>query len=589
MQKKCSSITLRKNLLVSVIKKIGNSCLLLALIPIFGAHCPEKIELIVTDLDGRTVKAIGVGQKVNLKVKITGDMAYDTIAVPGIEQFNFEPRGTYKTVYSVNGVTTRSVDHNFVIVPHKEGTFVLGPLEICTTGKTVQSNMVKLVVKKNLPHSSKREDVFLEFFPEKPQIYAGEKCLLTIRLSSCKEIELLEVKLPEFDKSIHASNPQKGIQGKKTLHDKEYVFYEWNVDVVAHMPGQWPISQAQALCALTKDDMFSHARRLGAALIQFGFCNEQKRFYSQPFVLDVLPLPPTTQKVHAVGAFDGFVCSIDNNLIEEGGAALLKLTIRGNGDLEAIKKIDLDLPEGLKFYESKTESKVDSKMFEYVIQALKAGEYTIPAQKFNFFNPSIGYYDSLTTEPITIIVKEKSLGSVQIQQQGHQEGSVADAANEHVLSINENGPWHVVSKRYIPWRYFFVLCCMGILWIVGVIVIRYKKIHQEKRNMILRKKKAFVLARKRLLAAQHSNDSKKIYDIFIQALADYTLTTPGNISESTIHKLVGRVLLEPQMVNQWERFYYDISSISFGLGAERETAELFKRAYVWIEQLEALL
>ncbi len=121
----------------------------------------DSIEIQLTDLNGTSIKHIGVGQSALIKVRITGSLD-SSVSIPGLEHFYHEQRGSYKTMYSVNGKQTKTIDHEYFIRAQSTGIFKVGPVEI----DGIKSNILIIRVKPYVARNrNSKDEVILECVP----------------------------------------------------------------------------------------------------------------------------------------------------------------------------------------------------------------------------------------------------------------------------------------------------------------------------------------------------------------------------------------------------------------------------------------
>lgn len=568
--------------------KIGKFLILAFCFFLIPIQAQDKIELFLTDANGRQTRTIALGQTLHFKIKCTNasiDIA--TLMVPGMEYFASEPRGAYKTVYSVNGTTSYSIEQMYALHAKKLGSFTLGPVQYTdSNGVTLTSNKIDVVCKKGIKATNNKDDIFVECIFEKTIAYPGEPLQVTIRVNTCKDMQILELALPELDKDIFSlSALAKGDDGKKVINGKEYMYYEWQTTLIAKKAGEYIIPPVTMLCQTN--------RQIGnligaAALLHFGFGLEQKKIYGHGTIVEILPLPDYHKPVDAVGIFDELSMQVHQEQIPCGQGTVLTIKISGEGDLEAVKVPKVSVEQGLCCYESAATINNKSKIFEYVLQAVQPGTWTINCAEFVYFNPATKTFNILQAEPLQVNVQANNSLPAVVDKQTDQHNSNQDINEDQLFPINESGPWHADYKPR-TWRWFLFISIIGIFYLLYTVARALYGIYSNNRQDITRHKLAFKIAKQRLQQAEKENNTAFIYDIFITLFADYCLLPKANVTQEKIETLLQESAYTKDEIEQWQRFYYEISSGSFAGHSSAHSTALFKRAFILLDQLRARL
>ena len=108
------------------------------------------------------------------------------------------------------------------------------------------------------------------------------------------------------------------------------------------------------------------------------------------------------------------VANIETKNITAQDAAILKLTVKGDGNLPVVNAPSIQWPSGLESYDASTNAKEDidktvaplsgSKSFEYSFTPKEAGNYTIPAVQFSYFDPVSSSYKTVGTQSMSFSV-----------------------------------------------------------------------------------------------------------------------------------------------------------------------------------------
>ncbi|MBS1771744.1 MAG: protein BatD [Bacteroidetes bacterium] len=247
---------------------------------------------------------------------------------------------------------------------------------------------------------------------------------------------------------------------------------------------------------------------------------------SIPVKITVTPLPENGKPDDFGGAVGNFTVTsnIDKTNLSTDDVANLKLTISGSGNLKLIEAPKLNLPNGLSYLDpaiidtitGRTTTISGSKIITYPITPNTAGEYTIPAMPFTFFNPQTGQYVTLNTQPFKINVKQGK-GNSSANSRNTQ------LAKTELQPIN-TAPLPELIYETKPLIYsagYWSLYALPLTAFLGLIVWRRREDELSKDIVGLKNKRANKVALKRLATAQKmlaENNRKVFYDEISKAI-----------------------------------------------------------------------
>jgi hypothetical protein len=226
---------------------------------------------------------------------------------------------------------------------------------------------------------------------------------------------------------------------------------------------------------------------------------------SSPVRITVTSLPEEGKPAdygNAVGNFS-IASKIDRTELTTDDVANLKLTITGSGNLKLIEAPKLHLPNGLDSYDpqitdtitGRTTTITGSKIINYAIAPNTAGDYVIPAIPFSYYNPQTGKYATLTTQPVTIHVKQGK-GSKNDIAKGTSLVDIHNIDKRPLKNVTLN------SKPILFTVGYWSMYALPFLLFMGVAVWKRKEEEDLKDTVQLRNKRANKVALKRLVTAQ---------------------------------------------------------------------------------------
>jgi len=135
---------------------------------------------------------------------------------------------------------------------------------------------------------------------------------------------------------------------------------------------------------------------------------------SKPVAVTVKPLPTEKRPENFNGAVGQFAiqASVDKKNISAEDAAVLKLTVKGSGNLSVVNAPPVQWPAGVETYAGTTKEEINktiaplsgSKTFEFNFIPSGPGKYTIPSITFPYFDPASASYKTTSTASFDIDV-----------------------------------------------------------------------------------------------------------------------------------------------------------------------------------------
>lgn len=135
---------------------------------------------------------------------------------------------------------------------------------------------------------------------------------------------------------------------------------------------------------------------------------------SKPVAISVKALPEADKPSDFNGAVGHFniQSSIENKNLTAEDAAVLKLTVKGSGNLPVVNAPAVSWPSGIENYDASVKEDIDkttaplsgTKTFEYAFIPKQKGKYNIPAVSFSYFDPASASYKTVQSQPVDLSV-----------------------------------------------------------------------------------------------------------------------------------------------------------------------------------------
>ena len=258
-----------------------------------------------------------------------------------------------------------------------------------------------------------RENYFVEAEVDDVMPYLGQQVRYTVRFYVAYSTDKIPgYSAPKFSGFMNHTQPSRR-QYSETVDDHSYTVYEVSTVLYPTMAGDLSIGPGTMTVPEESCIDWPSARNCPGAFLPLTERGETVQFdYDTPTIeLAVRPLP-----VHAPQSFTGAVgrfrirASVDRAQVEIGDPVTLTATITGEGNLAALP--DLSWPQmrgwrSMSGARKGTISVVDgiltgSKTFERILIPERPGSYTIPSIHYSFFDPQLGAYTTVSTDPIEL-------------------------------------------------------------------------------------------------------------------------------------------------------------------------------------------
>jgi len=136
------------------------------------------------------------------------------------------------------------------------------------------------------------------------------------------------------------------------------------------------------------------------------------RIRSQPISLRVMPLPEAGKPLGFSGSVGRYTLAarLDTSTTRTERGAVLTLTLRGPAGMQLVPTPKLQLPAGIQAFDPQVRDSVlpdgsGVKTVRYALATPQSGRYTIPPQRFYFFDPARAAYDSVRTAALPLDVQ----------------------------------------------------------------------------------------------------------------------------------------------------------------------------------------
>ena len=515
-------------------------------------------------LTAQAPKAVVVGERFRITYKVNTRDAKEFRApdMKSIEILTGPATSTASSTTIINGKVENSttITYTYTAVATEEGDVELDGATIKAGGKQITSNKLTIKVlppdqasaqqtgtsgQTNSRQSSGQtssdvsaDDLFMLATVDKTTVYEQEALLLTFKIYKLPSVDLQSMsnKMPDL-KNFHVQEvelPQQKEFNLEHYNGRNYQTMVWSQYVlfpqhsgeleIPATPFEGVIAQRVENNSGDIFDMFFNSSR---------FVEVKKDLTSRSIKVNVKPLPQGKTGAFYGGVGDFNISStISGTDVTANDAVTLRIILSGTGNLKLVKTPEVKFPQDFDIYDPKVENKytikggrqTGNKVYEYLVIPRHAGQYTIPAVEFQYFDPKSGSYKTVKTDEYTLNVAKGQGG-------GESQGSVSYVNKEDLKFVGQDVRFHATPVKLksdgtqFYGSYLFWLClALPLVILLIVVAISAKRIADNANIAKVRVKKASSVATKRLKAARKfmkENRKDQFYDEMMRALLGY--------------------------------------------------------------------
>ncbi|MBR0362705.1 MAG: protein BatD [Alistipes sp.] len=493
-----------------------------------------------------------LGRPFNVAFTIDAEPEQNSFKAPEFEE-NFDvvagpSTSVGRSMQFINGKQSSSYNYTitYALMPRESGTFTIGSASVKVDGKTYTTRpmLVEVIAEKQgagvkTPNTSPegsigRDDILLRLKVSDTELYKGESLRASLVLYTRVTVENIEsLTMPPFDGFWSQELSFDNAPSREEYNGRVYETYKITELLLSPQEsGKIVIPEAvmDVVAQVVVQDRRNYDPIFGGRQVY----RVSRELKSAPVTINVKEFPAGAPQSFngAVGNFS-LRSTMPAAEIDANSADQIELTISGTGNLKFITAPRITLPESFEVYDTKVVDNckitatgtTGSLTYTYPFVARSAGAFTIPRIEFSFFNPDTQAYETLATEPFTLVVKD--------------DGSIAASAPA-TSNYNYGGPMRQLDRdiRFIhtgklPKRaaaafiltplYWLAVVAMVALFILIYAVLR-KRIRERSNTVARRMRHADKMAVQRLrMAERYMNEANRhaFYEEMLRAMWGY--------------------------------------------------------------------
>jgi len=584
-------------------------------------------------------QAVVVGERFRITYKVDSRDSKEFRA-PDMKSLNVlagPSTSTSSSTQIINGQISSSytMTYTYVVVATQEGDVELDGATITAGGKQITSN--RLTIKVLPPDqtsqqqqgsrqgqgssqsanqrtsgqtstASSADELFMLATVDKTTVYEQEALLLTFKIYKLPSVDLrtMSNKMPDL-KNCHVQEvelPQQKEFNLEHYNGRNYQTMVWSQYVlfpqhsgeleIPATPFEGVVAQRVENRSNDVFDMFFNSSR---------YVEVKKDLTTRSIKINVKPLPQGKSSAFYGGVGDFTISSsISSTDVTANDAVTVRVILSGTGNLKLVKTPEIKFPQDFDIYDPKVENKytikggrqTGNKVYEYLVIPRHAGQYTIPALEFQYFDPKSASYKTVKTDEYTLNVAKGQGG-------GESQTSVSYVNKEDLKYVGQDVRFHATpvalksdSTQFFGSLLFWLLLVLPLVILLALVVISRKRIADNANIAKVRVKKASSVASKRLKVARKlmkENRKNEFYDEMMRALLGYfgdKLSIPvAELSKDNIQSELKRRAVAEEPVKQVVALLDDCEFARFAPGDDTGRMDrIYEQAVGVIGQIE---
>lgn len=400
--------------------------------------------------------AMTLGEQVTLSLKFEGAQA-DAPEIPPVAGLQISYVGPSSAFSFINGRTTSSVTHTYVVTAQRAGEFVIPSVTAQVEGQNLRTGPLKLVVTKVAAPTAAdvnagNEPAFMKLVLPKNKVYLGEPLVARVELYLRDDVQnfgnfqMTGASADGFNGGKLSELPNQ--QHRQQVGNRVYRVIPLAIPLTAVRSGALTVGPFTASAVLVLpgrsrgDDPFS---QLGMRSPFFNGEQKQVTLATEAVAVEVLPLPTQNRPANFTGAIGNFtvVASAGPTNLTVGDPITVRVQVSGQGVFDSVTLPLPDTWRDFKAYPPTVKLETDdsfglhgSKTFEQIVSPQNADVRELPAFSFAFFNPEDGRYHVLTEPAHALVIKAAVATPPPVVAAG-KNTSAENAAPQDVLPLKE--------------------------------------------------------------------------------------------------------------------------------------------------------
>ncbi|MFA6357952.1 MAG: BatD family protein [Candidatus Omnitrophota bacterium] len=513
--------------------------------------------------------------------------------LPAIDGFQARYLGPSTMMSIVNGKSSSSITHNYLLLSTKVGNFKIGPFKIEHSGDRYTSNQLSVEVLAGQVENTSQpgnqaeplikdlnDRLFLIIQTKKKSAYLNEIIPLTIKLY-INNLGVRDIQYPEFShEGFSVGRFDKPNQYQEVYKGVNFDVLEFNTSIFGLRPGEFKLGPSNIKCNLIIQKQPRGRSTFNSNIFDDFFGRQEiypVNLQSGYIALTVLPLPAENRPEDFSGTLGNFNLEVSVSPLEVkvGDPITLTMVVSGEGNLDTVGAPKLKSEAGFKIYEPQIKQAGNQKSFEQIIMPMSAQVKEVPMISLAFFNIQSGEYKTITRGPFPIVIvkpeKEEESKVVENKLPAVVPAVQEEKLGRDIIYIKENCGHLARKGEYLYKNRIFLGLQVIPLLIYLLTFIIYKRQRRFKTDLkyarqLLAPRKArtgIYQAKKYLDKA----DVDKFYDTLFDTMQEYLgdrLHLPSKgITISVIDEHLGNNVVDAQVLVKLRDIFRDCDMVRY--------------------------
>ncbi|MDB6109937.1 MAG: hypothetical protein JWR69_1687 [Pedosphaera sp.] len=353
---------------------------------------------------------ITLGETATLTLAFEGGSPTALPALPNLPNLRFTGHGQSSQFEIVNGQTSSTISHTFMLMPAQAGEFTIPELSADIGGQIFKSQPVTLkVLKAGTPvpaaTAANTQQAFLKLIVPKNEVYLGEILPLEIQLY-IQSGQLAE--MPHFkEEGFILGKMLQPAKSETIFNNRRYIVVSFKSYVVAVKAGKIELGPATMAVNVPKPDS---RRNFFGEYVDW----QSLPLQSEPVSIQSRPVPKENAPANFSGAVGNFALnvSVSPTNIAVGDPIMVKIQISGQGAVDAVTLPDQPGWQQFKRYPPTSEFQPSdqlglsgTKSFALTVVPENMEVKELPPFSFSFFDPDQKQYRTLTQPAVPLTVR----------------------------------------------------------------------------------------------------------------------------------------------------------------------------------------
>ncbi|MFC1667814.1 BatD family protein [Chlamydiota bacterium] len=587
-------------------------------------------------------KKIPINGSAVLRISLSGNdktKGFSNPEVPPVEGLSIYGSGTSQNISIINGKMTAFSTYIYTVVPKAMGKFRIPSVGIVIDGNEYKTDSIELEVvkatalrvsptKERLHVSDKKGQqvkdaqsgrlVFVSANVDKKTVYLDEQVTFSFRFY--RKINLH--KRPHYGPPSTEGFLVEDLPPERVFYQyvsgERYLVQEIKIALFPTETGELTIGPAQLECVVpaprkrirNRDpfDLFDEDPFSVFGSDPFEFLHGKKVVLStDPVTITVLPLPREGKPVDFSGMVGSFTFNyeVSQKEVSVNQPITLRIEVSGQGNLKTLPDFDLSQFTDFKIYDSGGSFDLTKddfiiggrKIIEKALIPFEPGNKEISGLRFSYFDPFKKEYKAMVAPPINITVlpsEEKKEELVEVPMKKKQQDISFVKHDIHHIRSGEVDFSSQVNIDIAKLVLFNALILGVFLLIAGS---KGLKIHHEKNEVVLRTKKAYKVAKKKLSDAKKLIKEERRVEFYhtlsntMRAfLGDKLSVSQAGLRFSDIQKKIQGFCCDDVLLTELRHCLEsaDMARFSSSRSTKEQMEEDLKKAYHLLMKLERL-